>query len=981
MPARNDFLNQPAPENYVAGLGRGATGFTTRSDLGPAREGPSEDQIKEALAKRAAQLGSGGTFGQDEKKPEENDNEERYQDPENEVGLFANGAYDRDDDEADRIYQDVDERMEKRRRERRLVCSFVRSLLIHAPSHLSIHSQNPSCYTCQTHRQACVQITDIIYREAREQKEREEYERNNPKIQQQFVDLKRALGTVSDEDWASIPEVGDLTGKNKRVKRDNQANRRFYAVPDSVIAGANASNEYENSISEDGTQTQVNGANGDSTDGAQTNFADIGRARDKVLQVHLDKAAGTETSLGTSTSVDTKGYLTSLNNSAQLPGEAQIGDIKRARSLLESVTKTNPKHAPGWIAAARLESIAGKQVAARNKIAEGCRNCPNSEDAWIENIQLNENANARIIAAEALKRNDRSTRLWIQAMELESEMRAKKRVMRQALDHVPTSVALWKAAVNLEESESDARLMLSKATSLIPLSVELWLALARLESPENAQKVLNAARKAVPTSYEIWIAAARLQEQMGQADAVGRTMKRGIKALTKESAMLKRDEWIAEAEKCEDEGAIKTCAALINETLGYDLEEDEDRKNLFKDDAATVLARGHVDTARAIYDYAIRIFPASANLWNAFADLEREHGTKDGLLTVLEKATQSCERNAPLWMQLAREKWAVNMDEGRAVLSTAFNKNTGSEEIWLAAVGLESEHHCYDRARDLLSVAREQAGTDRVWIKSVALERTQGNRDIALNLVQDGLARYPKAAKLHMMKGQIYQSDQDTPQITPAREAYSAGTRACPHSAALWILAARLEESQKLTVKGRSILERARIANPHDSSIWVESIRLERRADNAPAAQTLMSRAIQEVPPQASGPLWAERIWYMCPRKERKALALEAVKKADNDPVTFICVARIFWSERRLEKASTWFEKALVLDADWGDAWGWYLRFLREHGTSEKRAEVKEKCVLVAPKHGEIWASVRKNPKNHEMTVAQILENVADLVE
>lgn len=90
--------------------------------MGPAREGPSEDQIKEVLAKRAAQLGTGGTFAGTEKK-EENDNEEEIQnqDPENEVGLFATGAYDREDDEADRIYQTVDERMEKRRKQRRLV--------------------------------------------------------------------------------------------------------------------------------------------------------------------------------------------------------------------------------------------------------------------------------------------------------------------------------------------------------------------------------------------------------------------------------------------------------------------------------------------------------------------------------------------------------------------------------------------------------------------------------------------------------------------------------------------------------------------------------------------------------------------------------------------------------------------------------------------------------------------------------------------
>jgi pre-mRNA-processing factor 6 len=123
MSGRRDFLSMPAPENYVAGLGRGATGFTTRSDLGPAREGPSEEQMKEMLAKRAAQLGQAApsAYGAVEKKEEEED-DERFQDPDNEVGLFSSGMnYDKEDDEADRIYQDVDERMDKRRRVRRLV--------------------------------------------------------------------------------------------------------------------------------------------------------------------------------------------------------------------------------------------------------------------------------------------------------------------------------------------------------------------------------------------------------------------------------------------------------------------------------------------------------------------------------------------------------------------------------------------------------------------------------------------------------------------------------------------------------------------------------------------------------------------------------------------------------------------------------------------------------------------------------------------
>lgn len=132
--SKRNFLEQDAPANYVAGLGRGATGFTTRSDIGPAREGPSEEAIKAALARRAEQQGLAPptAYGADKKKDEDDDpNDPRFQDPENEVGLFAGGAYDEDDDEADRIYQSIDEKMEKRRKTQRLV------ILSYSPAHLS----------------------------------------------------------------------------------------------------------------------------------------------------------------------------------------------------------------------------------------------------------------------------------------------------------------------------------------------------------------------------------------------------------------------------------------------------------------------------------------------------------------------------------------------------------------------------------------------------------------------------------------------------------------------------------------------------------------------------------------------------------------------------------------------------------------------------------------------------------------------------
>jgi pre-mRNA-processing factor 6 len=85
--------------------------------------------------------------------------------------------------------------------------------------------------------------------------------------------------------------------------------------------------------------------------------------------------------------VDQKDYLKSLN-SVVLKSDAEIGDIKHARMLFDSLVKSNPKHSPGWIAAACLEEHAGRMVAARKIIKAGCEQCPKSEDVWLEAARL-----------------------------------------------------------------------------------------------------------------------------------------------------------------------------------------------------------------------------------------------------------------------------------------------------------------------------------------------------------------------------------------------------------------------------------------------------------------------------------------------------------------------------------------------------------------------------------------------------------------
>lgn len=966
MSGRRDFLSMPAPENYVAGLGRGATGFTTRSDLGPAREGPSEEQMKEMLAKRAASLGqpAPSAYGAVEKKDKEEDEEEdRFQDPDNEVGLFSSGMnYDKDDDEADRIYQDVDEKMDKRRRARRLVPSS--SAPPHSPIHfLSRHSMLSKCSS----------RTDTdpypMSREAREQKERDEYEKNNPKIQLQFADLKRALGKVSEDEWAALPEVGDMTGRAKRARENRMANSRSYAVPDSVLQAAASSGQLDTSIS-----------TGD--EGTITNFASIGAAQKSALQVRLDSAANSATASGTSTvasgtstTVDARGYITALDKKQAMGGDLPVEDINRARVLLESAVKTNVHNGPGYVALARLEEVAGKLHTAKKVIAQGCEMCPKSIVVWEEAIRLNrENLhNAKIIAAAGIKLNPKAIKLWMAAIGLEQTEGARKKVTRQALDLNPQSVELWKILINDTNDIESVKLLFAKATETVRLSEELWISYARVCGPEEAQQILNAARKAMPTSWLIWIHACRLQEELGKIGTCDKIMERAVKALIKENAMPSREEWISQAEMCDDQGDVVTAGAIVKATIGWKLDEDDDRRDTWLDDAKACTTRGHYATARAILAYTVEAFPYSTTVWHASLDLEKNHGTTEALLQVAERAVEACPKSESLWLYYVRELWqAGDADAARNVLAQSFEKVDNNENLYVRAVEFEVDAGQFDQARRFMRIARDTSPTDRIYFKSAVLERLVGTPEAALDLCNEGLHTWPGSWKMHAVKGQIYES---LSRLKEAEEAYSIGTRAAPKAPVLYILLSRIQEKAGAVVKARSTLDRGRQKNPKNPLLLCEAVRLERRQNNISAAQKLMAGALQECP--TSGLLWAEKIMHLESRTQRKPRALEAIKKVEKDPLLFVVVARIFWAERRLDKAATWFTKAVVLDPDFGDAWVWYWKFLEMHGTDEKKAEVLSRVAASEPKHGEVWQSVNKDPKNFRKGPEEILKLAA----
>ena len=884
-----NFLNSKPPPNYVAGLGRGATGFTTRSDIGPARATTIGDS-EYRRGKEPANY-------EDDEDRTEFDEFEGY----NNAGLFNSDDYDVDDKEADEIWDSIDNRSKRNNR---------------------------------------------VLKE----------ENSKPKFTEQFSGLKRNLYTLSMKDWESLDEFqsGIHSLRNKKKTRFES----FVPVPDTLLEKAMQDKQHVSAI----------GGN---------DLNAVAEGRGNVLSLKLDRLSDSVSGM---TNVDPKGYLSVLCNNV-IASDAEVSDFSKARLLLKSVTRTNPKYACGWIAAARLEELAGKVKEARLLIKKGCEECPKNEDVWLEACRLANPGEAKGVIAKGVKFIPNSVKLWMRASDLEEDGVNKSRVLRKGLECVPNSVRLWKAVVELANVE-DARLLLHRAVECCPLHVELWLALARLETYDNAKIVLNKALARLPKEATIWITMAKLEEANGNTDKVGKKIQ---KALQEGGVVIDREAWMKEAEAAERGGSVETCRAIIKNTIGIGVEE-EDRKRTWVADAEECEKRDSIETARAIYDHALNVFLTKKSIWIKAAQLERSHGTRESFDDLLRRAVTYIPQVEVLWLMLAKEKWlAGDVPAARALLQEAYAAIPNSEELWLAAFKIEFENHEPERARMLLAKARDQiGGTERVWMKSAIVERELGNVEEERRMLNEGLKQFPSFYKLWLMLGQLEErlaktaERQDQPEkrhfhMITAKKVYESGQKNCPNSVPLWLSLANLEEEMNGLSKVRVIFTMARKKNPQNPELWLAAISAELKHGYKKEADTLMAKALQECP--NSGILWAASI-EMAPHPQRKTKSKDALKKCNSDPHVIAVVAKLLWHNRKVEKARTLLNTAVTLAPDIGDFWALCYKFELQHGTEENHKDVLKRCVAAEPKHGEMWQAISKSLENAHQPTESILKKV-----
>lgn len=646
---KRDFIGKPAPPGYIAGVGRGATGFTTRSDLGPARE-PS------AIASSSSASHS-RNHGDDGDEESEYLNEANYDDFAGYKGSLFNkeDPYEEDDKEADRIYEEIDKHLDERGK---------------------------------------------ALREKKRRTELKLYRQVMPKIQHQFSDLVEDMKQVSEVEWVNLPEVGDSRNRKQRVAKPD----KYTPLPESLLAeqarissggetllyihpNIEDMNECRSSI----ISTTLNLAsrtvdNEVKTTDQEKYLEELDSSKQLKRADNLQQRRGLyETMLKTrDKSIKAKVYLMYIEL------EERAGKLSNARSLAMKACEECPSRVELWCEAVRLHPIdKSKQI-----MINALRAQPKSLILWLKAAELeSEESNKRNVYQKARILIPQEPEIWYKSAQVEisaGNLPDAKRLLEFGVAEFPNNPEFQTTLAQIEDMMASKSNIVSSTCSLAvktepdelsatdqvtyreasdsskhskkgddleerrahhenmlktkDKSMKAKVYLMYIELEERAGKLSNARSLAMkaceecPLSVEVWLEAVRLHP----IDRAKQIMTNALGALPKSLTL-----WMKAADlECDTSNKIK----VYEKARNYIPKEPE----IWYQSAQLEISAGNLREAIQILKLGLMSCKTSIDLWLNLANLREKSESIPIARSTLEKARHYNPHNARLYMESAR---------------------------------------------------------------------------------------------------------------------------------------------------------------------------------------------------------------------------------------------------------------------------------------------------------------------------------------
>jgi pre-mRNA-processing factor 6 len=918
---RKSFLDQDPPPGYIPGIGRGATGFITQADLGSTRKLPITSFEKELY-----------------------DNDEKFKDSEKPFQLILS-ASEKEDLEANEIYDNIEKYLERKKNKKR-------------------KNESPTSDEKERNKDE----------ENKLKAEEKSISSSIAQISEQFEDVKKELATVSVEEWENLPESGDFTRRNKRLRTALQERQRFYRNSDMITLDLKNS---ATDIALDDANAELDGDNNTSDNDNEDTSKKDDEHKDSVDLLQLtrtkDRLLETQLMLGNqklNNTLDKNAYLESLNPSAS---QYNIGDYKRTRKLLSKLRETAPNNPRNWIASAKLEFDAKKFKRARQLIQEGCERCPKSEEIWLTNLEMNKNdiPTCKVIVADAIKYNFKSLKLWLKAVDFEVDNLSKTRILRKALEWLPNTADLWLAIVQFEDDKDISIKMLEKATTIIPDSFDLWVKLADMKPTNESIQTLLESTKYISKEkhYLVWLKIAKLEEKNTSNEV---KINKYISKAFENSVFENENEWYSQAQICENEKLKLTCRSIVLKAVEHDTSDIT--KLLEK--AKSNYDLGYKEISDALFLFMTMKYLDNLEIWKEYLIMKRKSKDFVNLFLIYEMAIAALPRVVELYIMYCNAiiKHNEDFDKIRDILSEGITKNPKSESLWLFIIDFETKYGTSEICRDLFDSCLRSLGdlSVKVWIKKSGFERRLYDYAAALETLSNAITKFPQEVILYQEKGEILiklNEDED------AKLFFQKSIQNLSKNETLFVSLATLYRAKfNNIIKARSVLDEGLSKHPNSEIIHHSRVKLELDIDNKAHAQRLLSKAISLVP--SSPLLWVDNIKLATKQQVKNMYAL-ALKKTNDHPLIILTIAKDLWKSGKIDRAYRFFNACLDKDNDYGDGYIYYYAFLLKFGTREEMKNLEDEVLNKENLHGYVWTKVLKQNETRNVPELQLLRETA----
>eukprot|EP00762_Andalucia_godoyi_P007061 ANDGO_07673.mRNA.1 Protein STABILIZED1 len=868
------FLDMPAPPNYVAGLGRGAIGFSTRADLGAGLlDGDNEWGGADAGSRRASRWGDGQEYDDD------------YVDVDVDVDGVSGGvsgvggAYksrhhnaaeeisvSRVEEEASAVMSSVEQLMQGRRKK------------LKAGQVSKAGSGGSS--------------------------------KGSKSVKEMFADVKGDLQAMTAEEWMQLPE-----SSGSLVSLDTN---KFHAY-----------RQERPSVASSFLLTQTPSLKGALGIGAPSSMPSVNDTRmpDTAIPVsgHRDyeevkRLRLLYRSLTTTNPSFADGWI------AYAGLEEKEGRVSESLSIWEKGASVGVVSEKFWTSYFNfLVRHPSSKVSKAHLLQTALSYCPQAVDLWISLASLQKDRNAvRTVLQTAIDENPSSVKLWKAAVDAESDSpEDAKLLLKHAVSVLPGQAEFWIALSKLS-THSEGRKLLNEARKCVPGDPRIWIAACQLEdsmsSPiEIISKIAMRAVGSLRNSVDrrAWLELAVECERSGS-----------IKAAECIAAAVVRD-FLVETVHKKDHVSL---SLLILEDVQFVRESGTKFgitgtvtcRTVYKTASEAVRdseafwvswlqfeeSEKHELLQHEVLRMACRAVPGSAQFSVKLIGFHQSRAEYGEIVSVVFEALKNSADNSAV-ERIAKAAVSALCVKGawgeiECILSRLRIDLRECAWVWEMAVAV---HHMknpnsseYD---DMLNHCVSQFAGVRA-LKFVVLRVEDLIRHDQMVLAMDVATSFLNTV------ARMRESER--------KELHEAvAFRELLHEYIRLELSAGQRHIQQTIVKTRTFLERLRLQIPNCVILTIFSAQLERAMGSPRIGEAILARAAKQQS-LFDGRLWALSLAFQ-PRAQRRSICMEGLKKHPSDPYVPLLCGLLFWEDGLIDKALEWFIKTSTAHPAFGDAW------------------------------------------------------------